>query len=438
MIKKCYFSLFSVSVFLFLFLGQASALAALKAPTIIRPADGEKTATFLPIITGVAESNASISVFIDDKIVGLAKTKNSKNGIGSFAFRTKNKLKSGKHAVYAVAKRSGEASSVSNKIIFVVPKIVKRSLDGTATSLGKDNGWPIGVMIDSYPFLAKERWEVWGLSEASVVYNTMVEGNITRFLAVFDSKKIKLSHIGPIRSTRPYFAEWAREYDAVLMHVGGSPAAFEKIGKLRIRSANMLYKAQKYFWRESDKVFTSSGKMEKLAKDYKIAEAKSSFQKWKFKKDAPIAKRGRDKKSVRINFNPKESSLNVEYKYNRQKNIYERFYRKNDYGIIKEMVDAANSYAPVSANNVIIQQVPKDIILDKKGRRLIETTGRGKGFLLQDGKIIKIKWEKKTASSRTIFKDLGGKEIEFNPGPIWIEVLPLGRPWRTITAAQNF
>ena len=47
------------------------------------------------------------------------------------------------------------------------------------------------------------------LNEAMIVYEAVVEGNLTRFLAIYKDPKVET--IGPSRSARPYFIDYALE-----------------------------------------------------------------------------------------------------------------------------------------------------------------------------------------------------------------------------------
>ena len=49
----------------------------------------------------------------------------------------------------------------------------------------------------------------------------------------------------------------------------------------------------------------------------------------------------------------------------------------------------------------------------------------GKGILFQNGTKNEITWSKDNRLSRTIFKDANGKEVNFIPGNVWVEILPL-------------
>lgn len=81
---------------------------------------------------------------------------------------------------------------------------------------------PLAVLLDNangYP----QR----GLWQASVIVEMPVEGGLTRLMALFDQTDPR--QVGPIRSARDYFVQLAMQYDAVLVHDGGSPAALASI-----------------------------------------------------------------------------------------------------------------------------------------------------------------------------------------------------------------
>jgi len=394
--------------------------AAPKSPVILSPKVNERVLTFTPVITGVAENNTRIIVIIDDKIVGSVKTKNGKRGTGTFIFRTKS-LKSGSHAAYVLADRGGARSNNSSKTSFTIPKNVVRRLDGVIVPLEKYRSWPVGVMIENLPTVRNNQR---GLSEASVVYETLAEGGATRFLALFDGENLKAGRITPIRSVRPYYAQWAREYGAVVMHAGGSPDGVWEIRRLHLQDADYLKgKTSKYFWRTDrsqsvHNLATSNVRINKMLADFGRRDDIPDFQSWKFKPQAALASRGKNGSSVVISFGAK--AFQVEYRYNRLKNMYERWN-----GSIPHR--DANTKKQLAAKNVIVQYVPKEKVLDRKGRLEIKTTGSGSGLLMQDGKFLTVRWTKKTSSSRTIFRYTNGKEIELNGGPIWIEVVPRGK-----------
>lgn len=391
-----------------------------KAPTITVPKNNEKILTFSPVISGLAENDTRILIIVDNKIIGSVKIKNGKKKIGNFSFTVKN-LKAGKHSIYAVADRGKERSVAPPPIYFIIPQVVIRKLDGAMIPLEKYRSWPVGVMIENLPVVrASQR----GLSEAKVVYETLAEGGATRFLAIFDGKNIAADKIMPVRSTRPYYAQWAREYSAPLMHAGGSPDGIWEVLRLHLPNIDFLRgKTSKYFWRTDGtdsvhNVATSNGKISQMLDDFYLNGRIPDFQGWKFKKEDDPANRGKDKTSVLINFGT--SAFSVEYRYDKTKNIYERWNGG------RPQIDA-NGKKQLSVKNVIIQYIPKEKVLDRKGRLELKITGEGSGMILQNGKIINVLWEKKNASSRTVFRYQNKKEVEFVNGSTWVEIVPAGK-----------
>lgn len=86
---------------------------------------------------------------------------------------------------------------------------------------------PIAVMIDNNV----NAWPHSGIDKAYVVYEIIVEGGETRLMAIFKGQKIDM--IGPIRSSRHYFLDYALENDAMYVHFGWSPQAKAQISNLR-------------------------------------------------------------------------------------------------------------------------------------------------------------------------------------------------------------
>src|SRR5574344_2037417 len=104
---------------------------------------------------------------------------------------------------------------------------------------------PYAVMINN---ISTARPYQSGLQDAYIIYEIIVEGGITRYLAVFKDQNTE--RIGSVRSARHYFIDYAMENDAYYVHWGWSPEAESDIGKYKIDNLNGLYYEGKYFWRD--------------------------------------------------------------------------------------------------------------------------------------------------------------------------------------------
>ena len=93
---------------------------------------------------------------------------------------------------------------------------------------------PIACMIDNH----KDAWPQFSINSAFTVYEIIVEGGETRLMALFQNKDL---NVGPMRSSRHYFLDYALENDAIYAHIGWSPQAQKDIPALGVNNINGLY-----------------------------------------------------------------------------------------------------------------------------------------------------------------------------------------------------
>jgi len=292
---------------------------------------------------------------------------------------------------------------------------MRRAIDGVYFSDGQEDHYPVGIMIEN---LTSSRPPS-GLSKANLVYEALAEGGITRFLAIYGGEIDLIPEIGPVRSARSYYVDWALEYDALYAHVGGSPQSFKDINEYNVFDLNQFYNSQ-YFWRDSDRLaphnlYTSGELMTYALRDLEASD-KGNYQLWKYKKDASLVDRPSGDKSISIDF----SSFNyrVEYEYDAKTNEYVR----NQAGEVHTDKDGSE----IRVKNIVVQKV-KTSLADNEQRLAMETIGEGEAIVFIDGKSVESTWKKESREVRTIFYDSSGDEIEFNAGTTWIEVVPIDR-----------
>jgi hypothetical protein len=285
-----------------------------------------------------------------------------------------------------------------------------RALDGVCLTGDAKELYPVAVMIDN-----KEEARPWaGVSSAGLVFEAPVEGGITRFLAIFTTDEA-IKKIGPVRSIRPYCIDWAREFGAIMMHIGGSPDALKIIAGDSGLSGRNIDGAGDYFWRDNSRIaphnaYTSSALLDKARKKFGLADLK--FDQWTFKDDDMISERGTAGLLI-VKFN-NYAQYDAVWEYDRDKNEYKRKIGK------KYAQDEDGRM--ILAKNVAILQTDIEVI-DAVSRRKITTVGAGDALLFQDGKKIEARWEKRSQDDRIAFFDLNGKELKFNRGATWIEVV---------------
>ena len=277
------------------------------------------------------------------------------------------------------------------------------------------NQRPIAVMIDNH----SGAWPQAGLKSAYMVYEIIVEGGETRLMALF--KGTDVGKIGPVRSSRHYFLDYAMENGAIYVHYGWSPQAESDISTYRIQNINGIVQSSSDFWRIKDKksphnVLTSTEKIKEMAekKGYELtSNAKSVLN---YVTDEVNLEDSEDAYNIKI---PYSTLQNVEYNYNEESKVYERVARgkkQKDY----------ESKDVLTTKNIIIEFVENYTLNDSenKGRQGIRNIGTFDGYYITNGKAIKIKCTKNSRTDKTLYKDLNGNEIKVNDGNTWVQICP--------------
>ena len=272
---------------------------------------------------------------------------------------------------------------------------------------------PIAVMIDNHIDAMPQA----GLLEADIVYECLVEGGESRMMLILKDKD--LSKVGPIRSSRHYFLDYALENDAIYVHYGWSPKAKSDISTLGVNNINGIFESSKSFWRVSDKyaphnAVTSTDNILKIAKRKEYETKTKQDTVLNYVADEVNLEDGQDAYTISI---PYSDHNTVKYTYNEKKKTYTRYSRG------KKQVDWTSG-KDVTTKNIIIEKA-KYTTLDKKGRQDVDNVKTLDGYYITNGKAIKIKCEKQSRKGQTVYRDLDGNEIDVNDGKTFIQICPL-------------
>ena len=277
------------------------------------------------------------------------------------------------------------------------------------------NERPIAIMIDNHIDAMPQA----GLLEADIVYEIIVEGGETRLMLILQDKD--LDKVGPVRSARHYFLDYALENDAIYVHYGWSPQAQSDISSLGVNNINGIYESSESFWRVQDKyaphnAVTSTENIRKIAdrKGYRVTTDKEPVLNYVV---AEVnLEEGKVANSVTI---PYSYANTVEYEYDEDLKEYVRYSRG------KKQVDW-DTGKTVTTKNIIIEKVENWTLNDgtNKGRQTIDNIKEVDGYYITNGKSIPITCTKTSRSSQTIYKDLEGNEIDVNDGKTFIQICP--------------
>ncbi|CDZ74229.1 hypothetical protein ING2D1G_0028 [Peptoniphilus sp. ING2-D1G] len=274
------------------------------------------------------------------------------------------------------------------------------------------------IMYDNHPYAIPQS----AITDAEVIYEFKVEGQYTRFLALF--LKNKPEAIGSVRSARPYFANTAKEYDSIYIHWGGSEAGYATISSDNLMDIDgIAYEGSTFYRNKETKKrrphdgYTSYDLLYKRAEEKGYLENINNepFFKFDISEDLEdLTSQMGDKiaDSVSLDFFAK---YNMTADYDKSGDNYS--FTRNG----QKVTDEKNN-EELRAKNVIIEFASSKIT-GPKDTLTIDHIGSGTGKLLSRGKIIDITWEKPDATSKTTFKTLSGDEIILNPGLTFVEVI---------------
>jgi len=286
---------------------------------------------------------------------------------------------------------------------------IKRLLDNICVDKGQENFVPWAIMIenniDSRPPA--------GIEHASIVFEAIAESSITRFLAIFPGD-LEIKRIGPVRSARPYYLDWATEFDPVYLHVGGSPQALAELAVSSMYDLDQFVNGP-YYWRDKKRyaphnVYTSSKLINEAIEDKNWDET-ASFDTWIFKAEEDLENRP-ESQEIKINYDA--YYYDVVWKYDREQNDYIRYQMDSRYKTEQSEIRTKNIAVVYTENRVI----------DDYGRLYTRTLGEGEAVVFHDGIAIEGNWKKPNAKSRLRFFDSEGNEIEMNEGKTWIAIVP--------------
>ncbi len=316
-----------------------------------------------------------------------------------------------------------------------IPKPIVSPLTGVNVTAEQQKLPVIGVMIENSPDARPQS----GLKDAGVVFEAIAEGGITRFLALYQDSQP--GNIGPIRSSRPYYLDWAMAFDASYAHVGGSPDALQRIKDIGVRDLDQFYNPSAYHRITSryapHNVYTAETQLVDLAKSkgYDTSTftslARKSEQPYKAGTSTPAttpkinepvgsnagttATTDSRKPASSIDFAISSSFYSAHYDYDAANNNYKR-----SEGGAPHM--DADSNTQLTPKVVVALAMPYSLMADGYHSQY-NTTGSGKMFVFQDGTVQTGTWSKGDPKSQFVFKDDSGKALLLNAGQTWISIV---------------
>ncbi len=291
----------------------------------------------------------------------------------------------------------------------------------TGVSAFGDQPWqsraPLAVKIGNSP---AERPQA-AIDRADLVYEEIVEGGVTRFMAVFSTNSA--ARVGPVRSARSVDPDLAQPLGALVAGSGGPAPVLQDI-RTRSGITDVGAKTNDYYTRDPNR-----------RSPYNLYTATDTI--WNARGGSPPGPQfsflttaedpsagGEPGTELGLSFSSTAGPLR--FAYNPESGLYQRFQSGSAH-----MVEGASGLTQLAFRNVVVQQVTTSMsdIVDQAGQRSVDTSviGNGSVWVLRGGRVFRGTWQRSSAGEATRFVDASGQVIKLAPGPTIVELLPQGR-----------
>ena len=267
----------------------------------------------------------------------------------------------------------------------------------------------------------------WGLSQADIVYEYLMEGqSITRYNAIFSDNKPE--EVGPIRSCRvPFVNELASWQGMPLVFYGGNNASapYNPYTRLEENGIDAVLQMDglggtysKYFWRDPSRSAPHNVLVDlsRIAEEVELP-AVERIKHFAFAEDAADALT-EQALSLEVFFTPSSKKAFASFVYNEELGAYERY--------ISGEKSEDHEGEQILANNVIIRYTEYSVYNVSPPMLDTEPVGSGDAEYYIGGKRMTGTWVRESLESPVVYLDSQGQEMVFQPGKTWIEMVRTG------------
>lgn len=324
----------------------------------------------------------------------------------------------GGSTLWVMTHRSVKADPSTHKTVYKPKEVVPTTVPSTLTGLPVDPSVNLrsvtAVMIENSPDARPQS----GLDQAGVVFEALAEGGVTRFMALYQDTQP--SYIGPVRSARPYYIQWALGFDAAYAHVGGSPEGLQDIKSWSVKDLDQFYNSSAYERISSryapHNVYTSIAQLNAI--EQKKGYTTSHFTGFARKKDSP----SRTPNATSINMTFSGYYYNTSYAYDPATNSYKR----SEENAPHMELSKSGAQTQITPKVVVAMVVPwARGALDSSNAFYSDyaTLGSGTVYVFQDGTVETGTWAKSSNTAPLTFTDASGKPLQLNAGQTWVAAI---------------
>jgi hypothetical protein len=282
-------------------------------------------------------------------------------------------------------------------------------LRGTTVAAGSLTNASIAAKIDNHP---DARPQV-GLERTDLLFEELVEGGLTRYVAVWQSDIPDL--LGPVRSIRPMDPNIISPLGGIVCYSGGQERFVALMRKTPVYNA---------IHGQSDTASTFFRTPTKKAPHNVLVKAKELLaqhasipapaQQFAFALDLPSSTAAKDGKPTAV----------INYKFSTIMSgswtwdAAAKAFLRAQAGV----ADNDSAGAQLKATNVVVMRVP---VSNDQNVPRTEMLGGGEAWVSSGASTVHARWEKASATDPIRLVDDSGVTIRLAPGNSWIELVPL-------------
>jgi hypothetical protein len=254
-----------------------------------------------------------------------------------------------------------------------------------------------------------------GLDDADVVYEEVVEGGLTRFMAIYHCTDS--DQAGPVRSARIVDPGIVLPYTHILADAGGNDAVRSELDKNDIfnidesTAGGALRRVERSGYSSEHTLYGDTGALRKLGeKKFEDAPSDDIFE------FGDLQDGGKKASSVTINM--QTTVVSYEWKGGQWMRI--------DHDAPLTMEDGT----PIGVDNVLIEEHTVNLsdtlgdVLGTASTEIADVTGSGKAVLFRDGRQLAGKWTRDSVNDPVVFETKSGDRMVLHKGTTWIELMP--------------
>jgi hypothetical protein len=254
-----------------------------------------------------------------------------------------------------------------------------------------------------------------GLERADVVYEELVEGGETRFMAIFHCSDTHKG--GPIRSARQVDPAIMKPKTMILGYSGANQHVTNELDDAGVVSitemngADAMERVERVGVSSEHTLYADATAVRKLgAKDFDDTPPDDVFEFGDLQEGAKRAA------SITLNFG---GASTITYEWSG--GAWQRSQDGEPF-----MAESGDQIAPT---NVVVEvhKINLSEVVDVTGTpspQIADETGSGKAVLFRNGRAIVGRWERDSVDDATRFMAMNGDAMVFAPGSVWIELVP--------------